>query len=527
MIFDKIRELLKKNAEAETNFSLEKPERAEFGDYAANLALVLAKERKENPRKRAEDLIGKIKGNREADIFEKIEIAGPGFINFFLNKDAVLEEFKKLSKLKTLLKFKTPKSKIQIEFISVNPTGELHIGHGRGAFYGEALSQVLKLTDYKVEKEYFINDSKESNQIKELGKTAIGEGTSYLTDNLKSQISKLKTKIQNLKNKKPDNLYGETGYLLAKEIQKDNKKFIEKELGIKFNNWISEEKNLRQKNYFNKILEILKNKNLVYKKQGAFWLKTSQFGDDEDRVIVRTSGEPTYFLSDIAYHFQKIERGYKKIIEIWGADHQGHQKRLFAVKKALDWQVDMEILISQVVTIKKGEEIKKMSKRKGEVILLKDLLAEVGKDAARWFYLQKSLDTHMEFDIELAKKREEKNPVYYVQYGHARMASILRKAKSGKISPPATFTFAEDAEILLIKKILEVFDVLEDAIKDYQVHRILSYIYELVYVFSVFYRDIRVLDSKQERERLFLVKETKKILANLLRLIGVAAPERM
>src|SRR3990167_5945881 len=418
MIRDKIRELLKKSAEAETDFSLEKPERAEFGDYATNLALVLAKERKENPRKIAEDLIGKIKGNREADIFEKIEIAGPGFINFFLNKDAVLEEFKKLSKLK--------------------------------------------------------------------------------------------------------NLYGEAGYLIAEEIQKDNKKFIEKELGIKFNNWISEEKNLRQKNYFNKILEILKNKNLVYKKQGAFWLKTSQFGDDEDRVIVRTSGEPTYFLSDIAYHFQKIERGYKKIIEIWGADHQGHQKRLFAVKKALDWQVDMEILISQVVTIKKGEEIKKMSKRKGEVILLKDLLAEVGKDAARWFYLQKSLDTHMEFDIELAKKREEKNPVYYVQYGHARMASILRKAKSGKISPPATFTFAEDAEILLIKKILEVFDVLEDAIKDYQVHRILSYIYELVYVFSVFYRDIRVLDSKQERERLFLVKETKKILANLLRLIGVA-----
>src|SRR3990172_8270600 len=224
MIRDKIRELLKKNAEAETNFSLEKPERAEFGDYAANLALVLAKERKENPRKIAEDLIGKIKGNREAYIFEKIEIAGPGFINFFLNKDAVLEEFKKLSKLKTLPKFKTPKSKIQIEFISVNPTGELHIGHGRGAFYGEALSQVLKLTDCKVEKEYFINDSKESNQIKELGKTAIGE---------------------------------ETGYLLEKEIQKDNKKFIEKELGIKFNNWISEEKNLRQKNYFNKILEIL------------------------------------------------------------------------------------------------------------------------------------------------------------------------------------------------------------------------------------------------------------------------------
>ena len=355
MIRDKIRELLKKNAEAETNFSLEKPERAEFGDYAANLALVLAKERKENPRKIAEDLIGKIKGNREADIFEKIEIAGPGFINFFLNKDAVLEEFKKLSKLKTLLKFKTPKSKIQIEFISVNPTGELHIGHGRGAFYGEALSQVLKLTDYKVEKEYFINDSKESSQIKELGKTVLDEGTSYLTENLKSQISKLKTKIKNLKLEKPKNLYGEAGYLIAEEIQKDNKKFIEKELGIKFNNWISEEKNLRQKNYFNKILEILKNKNLVYKKQGAFWLKTSQFGDDEDRVIVRTSGEPTYFLSDIAYHFQKIERGYKKIIEIWGADHQGHQKRLFAVKKALDWQVDMEILISQVVTIKKGE----------------------------------------------------------------------------------------------------------------------------------------------------------------------------
>lgn len=510
-------------------FSLEKPAREEYGDYSTNLALILAKKFKKNPNEVAGELVSKIKKNKASKIFEKIEIAGPGFVNFWLKKEFIIEEFKKLAKLKTLPKFKTPKDKIQIEFISANPTGPLHIGHGRGAFYGEALSRILKLTNYKVEKEYFINNSKESNQIQELGRTALGEGKSYLTQYLKSQISNLKSSIKNLKLKNPPNIYGEAGYLLAEVIQKNNKKFIEKNLGIKFDNWVSEEKDLRKKNYFNKILEVLRRKNLVYQKDGALWLKTSKYGDDEDRVIIRKDGLASYFLSDLAYHFQKIERGYKKIINIWGADHQGHVKRFFAAKKMLGWKPEIEILISQVVTIKKGGEYKKISKRKGEVILLEDLLKEIGNDAARWFYLQKSLNTHMEFNVELAKKREEKNPVFYVQYANARMSSILKKAriKNMGTSQAPTFENLEPAEITLIKKILEFQDALEETINDYQVHRVLNYVYELACAFSVFYRDVKVLGSGEERSRLFLVKQTKKILSSLLYLLGISAPERM
>lgn len=526
MVKQRIRKILEKAEGKGIEFSLEKPSRAEYGDYATNLALVLAKKKKKNPREVAQGLVKKIIQSKESEIFEKIEIAGPGFINFWLSKEIVLAEFKKLAKIKTLPKFKTSKEKVQIEFISANPTGELHIGHGRGAFYGDALANLFKLTDYKAEKEYFINDSKESNQVQEMGKTGLGKGTAYLTEYLQKKIQISKSKIQSLVKKKSSNLDGEMGYLLAQEIQKDNQKFIEKELGIKFDKWISEEKDLRKKSYFNKILEILKKKKLVYQKDGALWLKTSKYGDDEDRVIVRRDDSAAYFLADLAYHLQKIERGYKKIINIWGADHQGHQKRLLAAKKMLNWPVDIEILITQVVTIKKGKEIKKLSKRKGEMVLLQELIEEAGSDATRWFYLQKSLNTHMEFDIELAKKREEKNPVYYVQYAHARMASILRKA-GGRTVLPKTLNFDHPSEILLIKKTLEVQDILQETIKDYQIHRILNYIYELAYNFSIFYRDVRVLGSKEEQSHLFLVKETQKTLSSLLSLIGISAPERM
>ncbi|MBU2109693.1 arginine--tRNA ligase, partial [Patescibacteria group bacterium] len=319
------------------------------------------------------------------------------------------------------------------------------------------------------------------------------------------------------------------GYAIAEEIQEDNEKFI-KSLGIKFDRWFSEELQLREKKEFKKTIELLEKKKMVYKKDGAVWLKTSKYGDDEDRVIVRSSGEIAYFLSDIAYHINKVKRGYKKIIDIWGADHQGHVKRMMAVKKMLGWKSDLDILISQLATLKKGDERKKLSKRKGNIVLLKDLVKEVGLDAVRWFYLEKSLSTHMDFDLDLAKERSQKNPVYYVQYAGARMNSILNKSKlparrcfassdaGGQISKPVRN---------LILKLIQFPETIEDITKDYQVQRLTVYAYELASEFSQFYRDIKVIGSKNEKELIALVALTRKILQDTLKLLGISAPEKM
>jgi len=472
-----------------------------FGDYSSNVALVLNKDPKE--------IAKKIKSS----FFEKIEVAEPGFLNFWLSEKALEEGLKNLN-----LKPKKKKDKIQVEFISANPTGELHIGHGRSAFYGDALANVLKMAGFKVEREYLINDSKEGSQIKELGKTALGKGTTYLTKNLKSQISNLKSKI-----KKTDD-ESEAGYLLAGEIQKNNERFI-KSIGINFDRWFSEELDLRKKDEFKKTLELLKRKKFVYEKDRAWWLKTSKYGDEEDRVVVRSNGEITYFLSDITYHLDKFKRGYKKIINIWGADHQGHVKRMLAVKKMLNWKGDLGILISQLVTLKEEGLKKKLSKRKGDIILLRDLIKEIGLDVARWFYLEKSLSTHMEFDMKLAKEHSEKNPVYYVQYAGARMNSILKKSQISKSK--SQIKPQHPSEIFLIKKLIQFPEIIEDITKDYQVQRLTKYAYDLAYAFSIFYRDVRVIGSQREKELLSLVALTRKILANALSLMGISSPEKM
>ena len=309
-------------------FAVEHPKQKEHGDYTSNIALVLASELKQKPI----DIANKIRANLlNSRVFnkyvEKTEIAGPGFLNFWLSDKALEYGLKQLSgqtrktQTKTYLPAsKDRKLKTNIEFISANPTGPLHIGHGRGAFYGDVLANVLKAAGYKVEREYFINDAKNSTQIKELGKTVLGKGKAYLTKELKDKSEKLKVKVKSLKLKQPENLESEVGYLMAQEIQSDNRAFIEKKLGIKFDRWVSEEKDLQKKNYFAKALKLLKAKKLVYKKEGAVWLKTSKYGDDEDRVIIRSAGEPTYFLADIAYHLHKFKRGYDIIIDIWGAD---------------------------------------------------------------------------------------------------------------------------------------------------------------------------------------------------------------
>ena len=478
---------------------VEHPENKVYGDYAANIAMAVAKIEKKNPMEVAEIISEKLKAKSEK-LFEKIEVAKPGFINFFISKKYLQNQLGEILEQKE--SFGSVRigrgQKVNIEFISANPTGELHIGHGRGAFFGDCLANVLKKTGYKVVREYLVNDAKNSAQIKELGKTALGRGTTYFNNYLKGKISELKSQISRLRpasagaaagkqghstlrvlgamsfggQAKPSE--GEAGYLLAQEIQKDIKNFIDKKLKIKFNVWTSEE-NLYRQNKVDGVYHLLKNKKLIYEKEKAEWLKTSEFGDSKDWVIIRATGEPTYLLSDIAYHKDKFNRGFDKIINIWGADHQGHVGKIEAVARILDYKGNLDVLISQVVRLKGG----KISKRKGEVVALEWLLEEVGLDATRFFYLAKSLDTQMEFDVGLAKEKTAKSPVFYIQYAFVRASSIIQKydtEKNGKkrkvsaVIQPSLYKFIiHQTELELIKLLIRFPEIIEDTSKDYQV----------------------------------------------------------
>jgi arginyl-tRNA synthetase len=525
MTHHKITKLIKKaiGEEIPFEFKVEHPTEKIYGDYFTNAALILAKILKKNPMEIGENIKSQIL-NFKTDLFEKIEVKEPGFINFFLSKkylEKKLREILKKGDKFGQLKF-GKNQKVNIEFISANPTGPLHIGNGRGAFFGDALANVLEKAGYKVTREYYINDAKVNSQIRILGQTALGKGVTYLNDYLKSKISKIKTKLKKIKEE------GEAGYLLAKEVQKDIKKFIEKKLKIKFNNWVSEE-NLYKKGKVKKIYQWLKNKGLVYQKEGAEWLKISIFGAPKDEVIVRSDGKPTYFLSDIAYHKDKFERGFKKIINIWGADHQGHLPKIKAIAKLLGYKGDLDILICQVVRLKGG----KISKRKGKIVTLEQLIDEVGLDAAKFFYLMNSLDSQMEFDLELAKEKSEKSPVYYVQYAHARICSILRKCKIKnakiKLTNQISKLLNHPSEINLIKQLIKFPEIIEETAKDYQIQRIPQYALDLATAFHQFYSECRVLtkSKKISKARLTLIFATKIVLKNILNLMGVLAPEKM
>ena len=511
---------------------------ASHGDYSTNIALRL--------RKNPEEIAKKLKSN----LFEKIETARPGFINFFVSKEYLQRQIKNV--LKNGDKFGKvnigKKIKTNIEFISANPTGQLHVGNGRGAFFGDCLANVLGATGYKLTREYYINDSKSSNQVQELGKTALGKGKSYLTPYLKTLIENLKPHLKKFKSET------DAGYFLAQNILSDIRRFTKEKLKIKFDLWISEQSLYRQDSV-KIIYDFLKNKNLVHEKDGAFWLNLSEFSQ-KDEVLVRRNGQATYFLTDIAYHKDKIKRGFKKIIDIWGADHQGHVSKMKAAVKILGYRGNLDILVSQVVRLKHG----KMSKRKGEIITLEDLIDEVGLDAARFMYLTKSLDTQMEFDLELAKEQSEKNPVYYIQYAYARICSILRKCKmknakiknraskrsEGKKENEIPFVcqmqnaklLEHPSELGLIKQIIRLPEIIEEVAKDYQIQRLPQYATDLATAFHQFYRDCRVLpgrqtakknqDEKRLREaRLALLLSAQIVLKNTLSLMGISAPEKM
>ena len=511
MVREKIIKLIQKAvSQPLEKIQVKHSENIAYGDYSANIALQL--------KKPATEIAEKLK----CSLFEKIEIKGLGFINFFISKKYLQEQIKEILKKKEKYGELSigEKKKIQVEFISANPTGPLHIGNGRGAFFGDTLANVLEKAGFKVVREYYINDAKKSNQIQALGKTTLGRGTIYLTEKLKTQIFNLRQSFGG----QAKLTEGEAGYQLAQIVQKDIKNFIERKLKIKFDKWVSEEKDLYQKGKLDKIQKWLEKKNLIYEKDGAKWIKTSEHGDDKDWVVIRETGEPTYLLLDIAYHKDKFNRKFDKVIDIWGADHQGHVGKMKAIAKMLNYKGDFDVLISQVVRLKKG----KISKREGKTITLEWLIGEVGLDAVRFFYLMKSLDTQMEFDIELAKERSAKSPVYYVQYAHARICSILRKAKTVEVRLQR-IRLEHPSELNLIRQLIRFPEIVEDTAKDYQVQRIPQYAMNLATAFHQFYRDCRVLteDRPLSEARLGLVLAVKVVLKNTLNLMGVSAPEKM
>jgi len=494
------------------------PESQSNGDYSTNVAMQIAKAVKKSPMEVADLIVSGIE-HKNSDIFERIWAVNPGFINFFLSQDFLQKQMEDISKTDFgALKMGNGK-RVNIEFISANPTGVLHIGNGRGAFFGDILANVLEMAGYKVDREYFVNDAKKSNQIQELGKTALGRGETYLNEDLKSKIDKIKSKLKNISSE------GEAGNILCQEIQKENKDFIEKKLKIKFDKWFSEEQELFKTKKVEKIFQWLNSRGLTYEKEGAVWLKTSDFGDEKDWVVIRSDGEPSYFLSDIAYHKEKFDRGYDRVIDVWGADHQGHVRKMKAASKILEDKTEFEILISQLVRLKSG----KMSKRTGEIVALKGLIDEVGLDVARFFYSTKALGTQMEFDLDLAKEQSEKNPVYYIQYAHARICSILGKVKEAKYKNQGYKFLSHESELGLIKQLIRFPEIIEETAKDYQVQRISQYAMELANSFHRFYCDCRVLEENKilQDSRISLVLATKSVLKKTLDLIGVFAPEKM
>ena len=531
---------------------IERPENKNFGDYSTNVALKLAKKEKKNPMDLAKEIAEKLASSQDA-IFAKIEAVPPGFINFTLSNGYLQKQISEiLAGKEQYRKINVGQGqKVQVEFISANPTGPLTLGNGRGGFFGDVLANVLATVGYKVKREYFINDA--GYQIEILGYSVLKDSKAQYRGDY---IDRLHKKfICWFCTKDPKKVGKKAADCIIKKIIQPT---IEDKMKIRFDAWTSENE-LRQSGKKDKVLELLKEKNLTYGQDGAVWFKSTQFGDDKDRVLITSTKEDreqsaTYLLPDAAYHYKKfVEDKFDKVIDIWGADHHGYVARLQAAGKALGvWdESNLKIIIMQLVRLFEGGKEVKMSKRAGTYITLDELLDEIPLDVARWFFLMRSPDTHMDFDLDLAKEQSEKNPVYYVQYAYARLCAIMRKAGKSrstnyKLQTPNFKLLEHRAELDLIKQLIRLPEVVEDTAKDYQVHRLPQYALDLVRAFHKFYEECRVLPALNRAEgsglgsdksddineatsqaRLGLCEATKIVLKNTLDLMGISAPEKM
>ncbi len=523
---------------------VEEPKVESHGDFATNFAMLSAKTQKMAPRKIAQAIVDHIEdatGN-----LARTEIAGPGFINFFLETSAwppIVKEVLACDEQYGASRIGQG-NKIQIEFVSANPTGPLHVGHGRGAAVGDSVANLLALCGYSVHREYYINDS--GRQIHTLGRSVrfrakelLGETIDFPEDCYQGDY--VKEIAQTVIDDKGEAFFnGDEEPVVdfcARHASRTIISWIRDDLesfSIRFDEWFSEQ-SLYDSGQVETALEDLKARHVVYEKDGAWWFKTTDFGDEKDRVVVRQNGQTTYFASDIAYHHNKLRRGFGRLINVWGADHHGYIPRMQAAVEATGWDREQfQVLLVQLVSLLRGGQPVAMGKRSGEFVTLKEVIDEVGSDAARFIFLTRDYDSPLDFDLEVAKQKTNDNPVYYVQYVHARIASILRKAGeqgvvlSGWQDGPG-LRLVEPEEIQLIKALARYPQMVESAAQALAPHKITFYLMQLAALFHAYYNKHRVLTDDQELTvaRLNLVLAVQKVIRNGLKVLGVSAPEQM
>lgn len=522
---------------------VEVPPNESFGDMATPVAMSLSEILKKPSRKIAEEIVSSIK---DKAIFERIDIAGPGFINFTFSKEYLYSEIKNLLKDKNkFLRENIGKGKrVQIEFVSANPTGPLHLGHGRGAAFGGALSNLLKTAGYNVEREYYINDA--GKQVKLLGHSVFaryqqllgieypfpeeGYKGEYIEEIADAIIKEAGEKYLKADFDEVADFFIDYSYrMMLSSIKKDLE-----DLGINFNTWQSERR-LYKNGDVDKAINYLKTKGLIYEKDGASWFKSTTFGDDKDRVIIKQDGEYTYFTSDIAYHRKKVEKGYDELINIWGADHHGYIPRLKAIIQAFSYPEDkLKILLVQMVTLLRGGKPIQMSKRTGEFVTLREVIDEVGPDITKFIFLTRRPDSHLEFDLEVAKVQSSENPVFYVQYANARINSIFAHARErgtniDRLYDTELGLLSTDEELRIIRKLLMYPMIFEGAVYAHEPHRITFYLQKLAGMFHPYYNKYRVVNDDIEltKARLAFCEAIRVILQDGLEILGISIPEKM
>jgi len=520
---------------------IEHPQNPEHGDFASGLPLKLARAMKMSPMAIAEKVSEHIVPPPQID---RIWVAEPGFINFTLRDDWLSTQVESvLAAGESYGDIELGKgNRVQLEFVSVNPTGPLHVGHGRGAVLGSTLANVLTVSGYAVEKEFYINDM--GNQIDNFGRSLYaryrqcldkeaamppdGYYGNYMIDLAKEIVQEQGDRFLSLPEGEAASQLAKVGIVrMLQRIKQDLEL-----LNVVFDTWFPE-RSLYQGGQYDKAMELLQSGGYMAKKENATWFESSALGEDKDNVLVRSDGSPTYFASDIAYHYNKfLERKFDRVIDIWGADHQGHVPRMKAVLKALGQDPEqLKVIICQLVTLRREQEIVKVSKRSGDIITLKEVVDEVGSDACRFIFLSRSADSQMDFDIELAKRQSADNPVYYVQYAHARIASILDFAKQREIdcSQGDVSLLTTEPELTLIRRLILLPEIIEQVAVTLEPHHLPYYAQDLATVFHSFYKQCRVVskDEALTKARLKLVKATQIALAKVLHLMGMTAPEKM
>jgi len=523
-------------------FAVEVPRENEHGDFATNLAMVLAKPARMAPRKAAEILVQ----NFSLPWVERVEIAGPGFINFYLNPGWVYQSLPLIIAQDgdygrvNLGEGK----KVQVEFVSANPTGLLHMGNARGAALGDSIAGILDFAGYEVTREFYINDA--GNQIENFGlslearylqllgqDTPVPEEGYHGEDILASAIAFRDKYGAAYAGAQPEERRPAlVAFALEEKLQAIKKSLGD--FGVRYDVWFSEQ-SLHDSGAILDTLSFLKERGYIYENEGAQWFKATSLGVEKDEVVVRSNGIPTYFASDIAYHRNKFQRGFNWVIDIWGADHHGHVPRMKAAVAALGFeQASLEVVIMQLVRLYKGGEIVRMSKRSGQFVTLEELVGEVGQDAARYFFVMRGSDSHLDFDLDLAKAETNENPVYYIQYAHARICSILRQygEQGGQMPEASKVDFnllKEEYELALARKLADFPEEVASAAAGLAPQRIARYLHELAGLLHSFYNSHRVITTEQDltEARLVLVNATRITLKNALGLLGLTAPERM